>query len=161
MPTRSMNIVPNFPYIDEHSSNCQYIILHMKKPPATPALCSKCSSTTKYFGLTESVKDVGHRKKAPENTILLNIESYEIFKNTLGVQYLLSKLKLQGFKSTNFGFKDTSSLAVTSNYKIWSLHQKNFVDETYNSYPKENYQVTEIPKKAVVDDILILSSLYN
>ena len=118
-----MNIVPNLPYIDERGSNCQYIVLHMKKPQITPALCSKCSSTTKYFGLTESIKDI--------------------------------------FKSTKFGFKDTSSLAVTSNYKIWSLHQKNFVDETYNSHPEDKEQVTEIPKRAVVDDILIPSSLYD
>ena len=161
MSTRSMNIVPNLPYIDERGSNHQYIILHMKQPQITPALCSKCSSTTKYFGLTESVKEIGHLKKAPETTILMNIESYELFKNTLGVQYSLSKLKLQGFKSTNFGFKDTSSLAVTSNYKMWSLHQKNFLEETYNLYPEERDQVTELPKKAVIDDILILSSLYD
>ena len=156
-----MSIVPNLSYSDEHSSNCQCISLYRRNPQITPALCSKCSSTTKYLGLTESVKDVGHRKTAPENTILLNIESYEIFKNTLGVQYLLSKLKLQSFKSTNFGFKDTSSLAITSNYKMWSLHQKNFIEEKYNSSLEERDQVTEIPKKAVVDDILILSSLYN
>ena len=67
----------------------------------------------------------------------------------------------EGFKSTNFGFKDTSSLAVTSNYKMWSLHQKNFLEETYKLYPEERDQVTEIPKKAVIDDILILSSLYE
>ena len=97
----------------------------------------------------------------------MDIESYDLFKNTcyyaesLGVQYSLSKLKLQGFKSTNFGFKDTSSLAVTSNYKMWSLHQKNFLEETYNLHPEERDQVTEIPKKAVIDDILILSSLYD
>ena len=161
MPARSMNIVPNLPYIDERGSNHQYIILHMKQPQITPALCSKCSSTTKYFGLTESVKEIGLWKKAPETTILMNIESYELFKNTLGVQYSLSKQKLQGFKSTNFGFKDTSSLAVTSNYKMWSLHQKNFLEETYNLYSEERDQVTEIPKKAVIDDILILSSLYE
>ena len=118
-----MNIVQNFLYSDERNSNCRCIVLYMRNPQITPALCSKCSSTTKYFGLTESIKD--------------------------------------NFKSTKFGLKDTSSLAVTSNYKIWSLHQKNFVDETYNSYPEEKEQVIEIPKRAVVDDILIPSSLYD
>ena len=122
MSTRSMNIVPNLPYIDERGSNHQYIILHMKQPQITPALCSKCSSTTKYFGLNESAKEIGQWKKAPETAILMNIESYELFKNTSGVQYSLSKLKSQVFKSTNFGFKDASSLAITSNYKMWSLH---------------------------------------
>ena len=122
MPARFMNIVPNLPYIDERSSNHQYIILHIKQPQITPALCSKCSSTTKYFGLNESAKEIGQWKKAPETAILMNIESYELFKNTLGVQYSLSKLKSQVFKSTNFGFKDASSLAITSNYKMWSLH---------------------------------------
>ena len=102
MPARSMNIVPNLPYIDEHSSNYQYIILHMKKPQVIPALCSKCSSTTKYFGLTESVKDVGHWKKAPENTILLNIESYEIFKNTLGGPIFAKQAKITGLQIDQF-----------------------------------------------------------
>ncbi len=118
-----MNIVPNLPYSDERNSNCRCIVLYRRNPQITPALCSKCSSTLKYFGLTESIKDV--------------------------------------FKSNKFGCKDTSSLAVTSNYKIWSLHQKNFVDETYNSHPEDKEQVIEIPKRAVVDDILIPSSLYD
>ena len=155
MPARSMNIVPNLPYIDERGSNHQYIILHTKQPQITPALCSKCSSTTKYFGLNWSLE---------ESFRIHNIngyQSYELFKNTLEVQYSLSKLKLQAFKSPNFGFKDTSSLAVTSKYKMWSLHQKDFLEETYKLYPEERDQVTEIPKKAVIDDILILSSLYE
>ena len=167
MSARSMNIVQNLPYINDRSSDHQYIILHMKQPQITPALCSKCSSTTKYFCSTEPVKKIGHWKKAPESTILMDIESYDLFKNTccyaesLGVQYSLNKLKLQVFKSPNFGFKDTSSLAVTSKYKMWNLYQKDFLEETYKLYPEKRDQVTEIPKKAVIDDILILSSLYD
>ena len=167
MSARSMNIVTNLPYIDECGSNHQYTNLHMKQSQITPTLCSKSSSTTKYFCSTEPVKKIGHWKKASESTILMDIESYELFRNTccyaesLGVQYPLNKLKLQVFKSPNFGFKDTSSLAVASKYKMWSLHQKDFLEETYKLYPEERDQVTEIPKKAVIDDILILSSLYD
>ena len=118
-----MNIVPNLPYSDERNSNCRCIVLYRRNPQITPALCSKCSSTLKYFGLTESIKDV--------------------------------------FKSNKFGCKDTSSLAVTSDFKIWNLHQKNFVGETYNSHLEDKEQLKEILKKAVVDDILIPSSLNN
>ena len=162
MPARSMNIVPNLPYIDERGSNHQYIILHMKQPQITPALCSKCSSTTKYFYLTEPVKKIGHWKKASESTILIDIESYDLFRNTccyaesVGVQYPLNKLKLQVFKSPNFGFKDTSSLAVASRNKMWDLHQEDFSEETHKLYLEERDQVTEILEKAVTDDMLIL-----
>ena len=118
-----MSIVPNLPYSDEYSSNCRCIILYRRSPQITPALCSKCSSALKDFGVTESIKDV--------------------------------------FKSNKFGCETTNSLAVTSNYKNWNLHQKNFVGETYNSHLEDKEQVKEILKKAVVDDILIPSSLYN
>ena len=93
--------------------------------------------------------------------ILWIIQKHLLLCRELGVQYPLNKLKLQGFKSPNFGFKDTSSLAVTSKYKMWSLHQKDFLEETYKLYPEERDQVTEILKKAVIDDMLILSFLYD
>ena len=44
---------------------------------------------------------------------------------------------------------------------MWSLHQKDFLEETYKLYPEERDQVTEILKKAVIDDMLIPSSLYD
>ena len=118
-----MSVVSNLSYSDEHSSNCQCISLYKRNPQIIPALCSKCLSALKEFGLIESIKDV--------------------------------------FKSSKFGCKDTSSLAVTSNFKIWNLHQRNFVAEAHNSHLGDKEQVIEILKKAVVDDILIPSSLNN
>ena len=65
------------------------------------------------------------------------------------------------FKSSKFGYSDTSSLAVVSNFKNLSLHQTNFMAEEHNSHLEDKEQVIEILKKAVVDDILIPSSLNN
>ena len=65
------------------------------------------------------------------------------------------------FKSSNFGYRDTSSLAVVSNFKNLSLHQTNFMAEEHNSHLEDKEQVIEILKKAVVDDILIPSTLKN
>ena len=168
MSARPMSIVQNLPYINDCGFDHHYIILHMKQPQINPVLCSKCSSTTKYLCSPEPVvqepyKKIGHWKKAPESTISMDIESYNLFKNpryhaeSLGIQHPLNKLKLQVFKSPNFGFKDTSSLAVASKNKMWDLHQEDFSEETHKLYPEERDQVTEILEKAVTDDMLILS----
>ena len=65
------------------------------------------------------------------------------------------------FKSSNFGCRDVSSLAVASNFKSWNLHQMNFMAEEHNSHLEDKEQVIEVLKKAVVDDVLIPSSLSN
>ena len=65
------------------------------------------------------------------------------------------------FKSSNFGYRDTSSLAVVSNFKNLSLHQTNFMAEEHNSQLEDKEQIIEILKKAVVDDILIPSPFNN
>ena len=65
------------------------------------------------------------------------------------------------FKSSNFGYRDTSSLAVVSNFKNLSLHQTNFMAEEHNPHLEDKEQVIEILKKAVVDDILIPSPFNN
>ena len=163
MSARSMNIAQNLPYINDRGSDHQYIISHMKQPQITPALCSKYSSTTKYFGLTEPVKKIGHWKKAPESTISMNIESYNLFKNpcyhaeSLGIQHPPNKRELRVFKSPNFGFKDTSSFAAAGKNKMCDFHQECFSEEPHKLSPEEQDQVTEILEKAVADDVLILS----
>ena len=65
------------------------------------------------------------------------------------------------FKSSNFGYRDVSSLAVASNFKSRNLHQTNFMAEEHNSHLEDKEQVIEVLKKAVVDDVLIPSSLSN
>ena len=65
------------------------------------------------------------------------------------------------FKSSNFGYRDVSSLAVASNFKSRNLHQTNFMAEEHNSHLEDKEQVIEVLKKAVVDDVLIPSSLNN
>ena len=65
------------------------------------------------------------------------------------------------FKSSNFWYRDISSLAVVSNFKNLSLHQTNFMAEEHNSHLEDKEQVIEVLKKAVVDDVLIPSSLNN
>ena len=93
----------------------------------------------------------------------MNIEPIKSLKNpyyhaeSLGIQHPPNKLELQVFKSPNFGFKDTSSLAVASRNKMWDLHQEDFSEGTHKLYPEERDQVTEILEKAVTDDVLILS----
>ena len=65
------------------------------------------------------------------------------------------------FKSSNFGYRDISSLAVVSNFKNLSLHQINFMAEEHNSHLEDKEQIIEVLKKAVEDDVLIPSSLNN
>ena len=168
MSARPINIIQNLPYIKDCGFDHQYITQHMEQLQINPALCSKCSPATKYFCSPEPVvqepyKKSGHWKKAPESTLSMDIESYKSFKNpcyhaeSLGIQHPPNKLELQVFKSPNFGFKDTSSLAVASRNKMQDLHQEGFSEGTHKLYPKERDQMTEILEKAVTDDVLILS----
>ena len=65
------------------------------------------------------------------------------------------------FKSSSFGYRNVSSLTVASNFKSWNLNQMKFMTEEHNSHLEDNEQVIEVLKKAVVDDVLIPSSLNN
>ena len=141
---------------------------NMEQLQVNPALCSKCLPATKSFCSPEPVvpepyKKSGHWKKVPESTLSMDIESYKSLKNpcyhaeSLGIQHPPNKLELQVFKSPNFGFKDTSSLAAASRNKMWNLHQEDFSEGPHKLYPKEKDQVTEILEKAITDDVLILS----
>ena len=61
------------------------------------------------------------------------------------------------FKSSMFGYSDTSSLAVASNIKNLSLLQTNSIADEHKSQLKDKEQVIGILRKAVGDDILIPS----
>ena len=61
------------------------------------------------------------------------------------------------FKSSKFGYSDTSSLAVASNFKNLSLLQTNSIADEHKSQLEDKDQVIEILKKAVGDDMLIPS----
>ena len=62
------------------------------------------------------------------------------------------------FKSSMFGYSDTSSLAVASNIKNLSLLQTNSIADEHKSQLKDKEQVIGILRKAVGDDILIPST---
>ena len=80
------------------------------------------------------------------------------FECTINLKEFGSIESIKGvFKSSNFGYSDTSSLAVVSNFKNLSLLQTNFMADEHNSQLEDKEQVIEILKKAVGDDILIPS----
>ena len=62
------------------------------------------------------------------------------------------------FKSSKFGYGDTSSVAVASNLKNLSLLQTNSIADEHKSQLEDKEQVIESLKKAVGDDILIPST---
>ena len=62
------------------------------------------------------------------------------------------------FKSSKFGYGDTSSVAVASNFKNLSLLQTNSIADEHKSQLEDKEQVIESLKKAVGDDILIPST---
>ena len=172
MSARPINIIQNLPYIKDCGFDHQYITLHMEQPQINPVLCSKCSSTTKYFCSPEPVvqepyKKSCHWKKAPESTLSMDIEPYKSLINpcyhaeSLGIQHSPNKLELRVFKSPNFGFKDTSQLAAAGKNMMCDFHQEYFSEGPHKLCPEKLDQVTEILERAVTDDVLILSSLHD